>query len=294
MFEEMRSFVTVAEVGSYTKAAEIISFSQPTISQQVRRLELFFGGVSLFEKSGIGNSIRLTPAGENAYTKCKEMLQLLDETITLLQNHEQAEITRVRLGASHTIGNFLVPRLLKAVEDKIPNLEILVSVGNTKKVCALLDKGGIDIGLIEGRDMYYPFTRKAFYEDEMILVGSPERAREVGDLKPAALSRLPWIVREQGSGTRQEQLEFMRMLRLSAHKIRECHTNGGNIEMVANGLGLSLVSRLSASNALALGQIVEIPVERTVKRSFSYIYKENAAFLKNEKIEVLFALLADF
>ncbi|MGF6989194.1 DNA-binding transcriptional LysR family regulator [Lachnospiraceae bacterium PM6-15] len=294
MFEEMRAFVAVAEVGSYTKAAEIMSFSQPTISQQVRRLEMFFGGVSLFEKSGVGNSIRLTEAGEYAFASCKDMLSLLDETIEVLNNKEREEVTRVRIGASHTICNFLVPKLLKLVEEELPGLEIITTIGNTKKICSLLDKGTIDLGLIEGRDMYFPFVRQNFYEDEMILIGSPYLATLISDLKPATLSRQAWIVREQGSGTRQEQMDFMRTMRLSAHQIRMCHTNGENIEMVANDLGLSLVSRLSAENSLALGKVVEIPLKKRFVRNFSYIYREGSSLWESEQLSRLFALLESF
>lgn len=280
MFEELRAFVAVAEEKSFTKAAKRVAFSQPTVSQQVKRLEIFFNGTDLFERSGAGNPITLTPSGELVYEGCREILEIVDRTTKQVEACKPAETKHLRVGASRTVGSHMVPIVFRKFLARHPHVSVTITVGNTKRICTLLEQEKLDIGLIEGRDVYFSFLRKNFYQDHMILVAAPTVAKRIPYVNAAVLSRLTWIIRERGSGTRQTQLDYFASKSIHATRQIECNSNSANIELACQGLGVTMLSALSVWEQLKSGRLVEIPMEKEIYRYFSYLIKED--FLKRE------------
>ena len=184
MFEELRTFVEVAESKNFTRTAQKLNFSQPTVSQQVKKVEIFFGGTSLLTRSAVSRQIELTEAGEAVYRCAKKVLGTLEDTFGELdQIRHSAAVQRLEIGASMTIGDHMLPRVLAAFCGRYPDVRAGVLVGNTREVCDALEDGRIDVGLIEGRDIPHSFQRTDFYTDHLVLSASPARI-------PAGLFRL--------------------------------------------------------------------------------------------------------
>ncbi|WP_066457979.1 LysR family transcriptional regulator [Anaerotruncus rubiinfantis] len=271
MFEELRTFVAVAETKSFTKAAKKLSFSQPTVSQQVKRMEIFFNGATLLNRSSYGANVELTPEGELVYERCVEILALVDATVREVLPHKGKTLEQLHVGASRTVGDHLLPAVLRAFSDACPAAVISVTIGNTRQVCDWLRGGEIDIGLIEGRNMYYDFERADFYTDQLILVAAPSLAAGITSFNPAKLGELPWITRESGSGTRQYQRDFLTSSQIKVSSQIECNSNTANAELARQGLGVTLISESAVRHELDSGTLVALPMEKPCSRKFSYI-----------------------
>ena len=272
MFEELRTFVEVAESKNFTRTAQKLNFSQPTVSQQVKKVEIFFGGTSLLTRSAVSRQIELTEAGEAVYRCAKKVLGTLEDTFGELdQIRHSATVQRLEIGASMTIGDHMLPRVLAAFCGRYPDVRAGVLVGNTREVCDALEDGRIDVGLIEGRDIPHSFQRTDFYTDHLVLAASPALAGELGDASPGRLGKVLWITREQGSGTEQYLDSFISSNHIRVENRIEYNSNFAIKEVVKQGLGVCFLSRLVMLDELRSGELVELPVRSSYTRDFSYI-----------------------
>ena len=272
MFEELRTFVEVAESKNFTRTAQKLNFSQPTVSQQVKKVEIFFGGTSLLTRSAVSRQIELTEAGEAVYRCAKKVLGTLEDTFGELdQIRHSAAVQRLEIGASMTIGDHMLPRVLAAFCGRYPDVRAGVLVGNTREVCDALEDGRIDVGLIEGRDIPHSFQRTDFYTDHLVLAASPALAGELGDASPGRLGKVLWITREQGSGTEQYLDSFISSNHIRVENRIEYNSNFAIKEVVKQGLGVCFLSRLVMLDELRSGELVELPVRSSYTRDFSYI-----------------------
>ncbi len=276
MFEELRTFVDVAESKNFTKTGKKLNFSQPTISQQVKKVEMFFGNVTLLTRSANSKQVELTAEGEVVYRRAKEILALLDQTFEEVEACHQGE-ERLRIGASETVGNFLLPRLLEQYAQRWPQVVVEVQIANTRQTCDALAEGRVDIGLIEGRNIHHNFRRVDFFTDRMILVAAPQIAQRVPGFSASLLGKLPWVTREKGSGTEQYLRAFTESNNILVEHTAICNSNYAIKEMVKQGLGVTVLSQLVVERELASGELVELPAHKSYSRSFSYILPEGRA-----------------
>lgn len=276
LFEELRTFAEVAESKSFTRTAQKLNFAQPTISQQVKKVEIFFGGASLLARSNATRQIELTEAGEAVYRCAKRVLSTLEETFTELDGIQRhAPVKRLEIGASMTIGDHMLPKVLAEFCRRQPDVRTGVLVGNTREVCDALSDGRIDVGLIEGREILRNFKRTHFYTDYLVLAASPALAREIGEASPSRLGKLLWITREQGSGTEQFLDGFISSNHIRVENRIEYNSNYAIKEIVKQGLGVCFLSRLVMLDELRTGELVELPVRGSYTRDFSYILPED-------------------
>ncbi|MZL70260.1 MULTISPECIES: LysR family transcriptional regulator [Eubacteriales] len=277
MFEELRTFVDVAESKNFTKTGKKLNFSQPTISQQVKKVEMFFGNVTLLTRSANSKQVELTAEGEVVYRRAKEILALLGQTFEEVEACRHQGEERLRIGASETIGNFLLPRLLEQYAQRWPQVVVEVQIANTRQTCDALAEGRVDIGLIEGRNIHHNFRRIDFFTDRMILVAAPQVAQRVPGFSASLLGKLPWVTREKGSGTEQYLRAFTESNNILVEHAAVCNSNYAIKEMVKQGLGVTVLSQLVVEGELASGELVELPAHKSYSRSFSYILPEGRA-----------------
>lgn len=276
MFDELKVFLTVAETRSFTKAARQLNFSQPAISQQIKKLESYFH-TSLLSRSISARQVELTDGGRLVCQYGQEMLSLLATLKHELSRTRDAAEHPLLIGASMTIGTQLLPLLLRALGENHPELNPKLFIGNTRDVCERLYGGLVDIGLIEGKSMYHDFRRTDFYTDPMVLVASPALAVDFGEFSPSNLGRATWILREAGSGTAQYLQAFLESNHIMiAHQI-ECNSNVANCELVVEGLGITFISQLAVKRELLSGALRRLPMNRNYTRKFSYITRPDAA-----------------
>ena len=275
MFDELKVFLTVAEAKSFTKAAMQLNFSQPAVSRQIKKLEIFFNNTPLIQRTSSNKQIELTEEGKLVLQYGKDITRLMERLQEELGRRRDAELRPLRIGASMTVGNHLLPHLIQEFCKADRNTAVEIFIGNTRQVCLKLNNGEIDIGLIEGRAMDYQFKRKDFFTDPLVLAAPPHIAQSIRDFSPGNLGKLTWIVREAGSGTEQYLEAFLESNGIFIKNKIQCNSNEANCQLVKEGLGVTLISRLVVNQELRLGNLAALPMNRIYTRKFSYILSDH-------------------
>ncbi len=236
----LRVFRTVADKLSFTKAAHELFISQPAVTRHINELEKQISK-PLFNRHG--NSISLTSDGELLYSYAKKILSLyqeLEDELNSLQKHVSGHL---RIGASTTIAQYILPSLLASFKKNQPEVQLTLINGNTERIEQLLIENSIDIGMIEGNSTLPQLHYEPFVEDEIVLVTRTDNPKiTASEISPEALKQLPLVIREDGSGT----LDIIEQ-QLEAHGIRR---RDWNIE-IQLGSTESIKQYLMHANALA-------------------------------------------
>jgi len=261
-------FLAACERGSMTAAAEHLRMAQPSVSQCVAELERHYG-LALFER--IGRSIRITEAGKTLRMYASQILRGVDEAERDL--FELQDSGSLRVGASMTVGTALLPSILERFLSTRPRLRLKLKVDNTAAVIEGLQSAELDVGLVEGLSEWPGIVSEAFFEDELRLIcsGSHEWAR-VGSIAAADLGGRAFIVREQGSGTREVFAAAMAEADLEWETSGVVNAAEAIIAMVERGLGISFVSGLIARPAAEAGKIASVKVRGLeIRRKFRIV-----------------------
>ncbi len=194
-FSKIQTFLTVVREKSFSKASKKLGISQPAVTQQIKLLEDYIETKIVDRKK---NGIRLTKEGEEIYTiaikleKCifnieKDILKVINKQLTFM------------MGASFTVGNYILPNYLDKIKDKIKN-DIMVKIDLSKNIVELLDDKKIDIAVVEAPSFYNNMLYREWIEDELVLFSNSPLPKFV---KKDDLYNFKWICREEGSHTRE-------------------------------------------------------------------------------------------
>lgn len=192
-------FHTVARRLSFTKAAHELFITQPAVTKHIRELEEQYK-VRLFERNG--NRIKLTKAGEVLFSHCEQLFDIyrkIEFEMNALVNRRTGIL---RIGASTTISQYVIPPLLAGFHQKFPDIKITLTNGNTETIENALIHKEIDLGLIEGETKNQQISYSEFIKDEIVLVCRKDHAlTRQGEINIDQLKDYPFIIRERGSGT---------------------------------------------------------------------------------------------
>lgn len=274
--DPLKIFVTVVEQSNFSRAAEMLNLSQPGVSLHIRNLENEFG-IKLIHRSP--KFVNVTEAGAILYKQAKQILALYEtakEEIHLLRN-EVAGLLRV--GASLTIGEYILPHLMAGLTLQYPQIEFQVTIANTEEIARAVRSAELDIGLVEG-EVDDPAIRvqPPFMKDEIVLVASPghpcvQRKGGVDKLQDQV-----WVLRESGSGTRKFSDRFIAEAGLRMKRSYVFNSSQGVKEAVAAGLGIALLSRLAVHKELDSGELCTITVKnRGLSRDFVILKNKHMA-----------------
>ena len=240
---KLRVFCAVAETKSFSKASELIHLTQPAVSLQIQAMEELYE-TRLFDRSG--NSINLTPAGEILYKRAKEILALYAEAQQNISEITGSIKGSLSIGASSTIGNYLLPHIIAAFKKKVPQVNISLVVNNTKTITERLNAGEIDIALVEGDVSKQRFSVETLLSDELVVIMSPAHPwAERRGLSAIELTKEPLILREEGSGTRQIILKHLEEHGIKLDQLKIALVVGSTEAIkgaVEEGLGVSIMS----------------------------------------------------
>lgn len=283
MIEEFKTFIAVVDFKNFTKAAEYLNLSQPSVSTHIKNLESFFG-VTLINRSVKQKTISITESGYNLYKRAKEIISLLDVTYLDVKTLSSSIKGSIKIGASLTIGEYILPKFLANFSRKYPDVDIEVIIENTSLIANELKKMKLDIGIIEGSSSSSLFKQEYFLEDNMVLVIPSNSNLKDTELNIDKLQDIRWIAREEGSGTR-EYLDLF----FTQHKIipKSMMVLGSNVavkEAVKYGLGLTITSRHVVSEAESRNELATINLGKNFTRSFSFIYSKELTLSKAANI----------
>jgi DNA-binding transcriptional LysR family regulator len=251
-------FHAVAQAGSMTLGAERLDISQPAVSKQVHELERALG-VHLFDR--IGRRVRLSQAGQTLADYARRLFALAHEAEGALADVRAVGRGRLVVGSSTTIGSYLLPGVVAAFWRRHPGIELLVEIENTEQVHRRLVGLELDIGLTEGFVEEADLRAEVFHRDELVVIASAShRLAGKSRVSVSALQEEPFILREPGSGTRAVEERALTRMKLPIRVAMALGSTEAIKRVVAAGVGLAVVSRLSVQAECAAGTLAVLPV----------------------------------
>lgn len=259
--DSFKVFCLVVENGSISEAARRSFVSQPAVTRQIRSLEEYYG-VPFFER--LGGKLQVTAAGQIFYPYARAILEdnerakeALSEWIGKYQPH-------VCMGATLTIGEYLLPRLFGDFKKVYPDFDLSLKIGNTQEILEGLKDHSIDIALVEGKIEEDSLIVEEFAEDELILICSaahPWAIREEISVEELCDERMIW--REVGSGTRviiENALDQFGILDKVTPFMEIASTQAIKAAVEA-GLGVSFLSKMTLMRELEQNYVKEVKVK---------------------------------
>lgn len=275
--DALKVFVTVVEQSHFSKAAELLNLSQPGVSLHIKNLENELG-VKLLHRSP--KQVSLTEAGAILYKHAKVIQARYDEARQEIQMLRDEVTGSIQIGASFTIGEYILPKKLAEFAAQYPQVNIQVTIGNTQEILSAVRGNQLDIGFVEGAaQASADLDVIPYMKDEMIVVapsGHPLSGSVV--VEQNMLQDQVWVLRELGSGTRAFSDHYMEQTAIRPKRSYVFTSSQGVKEAVAAGLGIAMVSRWIVQKELATGEVEELRIRQLhLERSFSIIrHKEHS------------------
>lgn len=257
---QLRVFMTVADLRSFTRAAEVLHLSQPAVSHQMKGLAGAIG-VPLFQAAV--HRTRLTAAGELLHEHAGRILaeyRAAGRAIDELQGLRRGSL---RVFGDTTVGIYVLPDVLGAFKEAHPGIDVRLDVGNREQLFDRFEAESADFGVIGHlwEHPAIPLAVQPFLPNELVAIASPRNP--LAKTRHVSLDRLaqePFIVREPGSGTRETADAALQRSGRSIQILMELASNGAIKRAVARGLGVSILSRYAVALELKLGHVIELPV----------------------------------
>jgi DNA-binding transcriptional LysR family regulator len=251
-------FHAVAQTGSMTLGAERLDISQPAVSKQVHELERALH-VHLFDR--IGRRVHLSHAGEILADYARRLFALEREAEEALADVRAVGRGRVVIGASTTIGSYLLPGVLSEFSRRHPGIELLVDIENTEQIHRRLASMELDVGLTEGFVEEPELDGEVFHRDELVVIAPPgHRLARKRRVPLSALRDEPFVLREPGSGTRAVEERTLARLKLPFRVAMALGSTEAIKRVVADGVGLAIISRLAVHAECDAGTLAVLPV----------------------------------
>jgi DNA-binding transcriptional LysR family regulator len=250
---QIEVFTEVLKSGSTTQASQVLSLSQSAVSAALADLENQLG-VQLFDR--VGKRLVLNEHGRLLYPRAVGLLEQAGEIEQLFREDSGA----IRLFASSTIGNYLLPGMIAAYRRDFPALPLELSVGNSQDAIQAVADFRVDIGLIEGPCHEPDIISTPWLEDELVVFAAPDSALLLQPVTLVSLAAAPWILRERGSGTR-EIVDYQLLSHLPQFQLGMELGNSEAIKhAVRHGMGISCLSRRVIADLLEAGTLAEVAV----------------------------------
>nr|WP_305953877.1 LysR family transcriptional regulator [Paenibacillus sp. FSL A5-0031] len=277
IIEALRVFVTVTEQSHFSRAADLLNISQPGVSLHIRNLENELGAKLLHRSP---KQVRLTEAGDIMYQRAKQILSLYEEAKQDIQLLQDKVTGSLQIGASFTIGEYVLPSRLAEFAVQYPLVTIQTTIGNTEEIVQAVRSNELDIGLIEGDASAADLVVTPYMKDEMILIAPsthPLAAERFIDAE--MLQNQVWVLREVGSGTRAFSDQFIRDAQITQKRSYIFNSSQSVKQSVVSGLGIAMLSRWVVKKELESGELIQLRLSKQrFERDFSIIrHKEGAA-----------------
>jgi DNA-binding transcriptional LysR family regulator len=251
---------SIAELGSLGRAAARHRMSQPAVSMRMSQLERRLG-VSLLVRTPAGT--RLTPAGERVVTMSRRVLNEAQAMMTGIEALVAAESSHLRVAASLTVAEYLLPGWVGALHRESPDVVLSVEVTNSEKVLARVHAGLADVGFVEGYQHRLPgLAAVPVRSDRLVVVVDPQHpwSRRQSPLRGAELARTELIVREAGSGTREILENGLAPFGPIRSRL-ELGSSAAILAAAVRGEGPAVLSALAVAADVGAGRLVIVATE---------------------------------
>ncbi|MGH7388652.1 MAG: selenium metabolism-associated LysR family transcriptional regulator [Candidatus Rokuibacteriota bacterium] len=266
-------FVKVAELGSFSRAAEALFLTQPTVSEHVRGLEDDLG-VQLLDRLGRGATP--TPAGELLLGYARRMLALTREARQAIERFRGRMIGELVVGGSTIPGEYLLPALIGQFKAKYPEISISLRISSSRQVTGWVEDGSVEIGVVGARPASRALVARELMADTMVIVVPPDHPwAGRANVTLADVRGEPIVLRERGSGSREAFERAIVEAGLDPAALRVAGEMGSTQavkQAVRAGIGVAVISRHAVEDECRARLLVCVKVaDLNVIRSFHLV-----------------------
>jgi DNA-binding transcriptional LysR family regulator len=256
-FHQLKIFTRIAQLGSITKAAEELHLSQPALSIQLRNFQDQFD-IPLTEI--VGKKLYLTDFGQEILAYAERILDQAGAMDDVVQSYKGQLTGKLKIAVVST-GKYVMPYLLTDFLNAHPAITLELDVTNKEKVIESLEQNSIDFALVSLVPGHLKTESIPIVKNTMHLIGAYESKKSQIELSINELQQLPWIFREQGSGTRQMMERFLSQRHITVQKMLELTSNEAVKQAIMANLGYSIMPLIGIRNELMSKQLMIMPVK---------------------------------
>lgn len=271
MIEALKTFIAIVEEGGFTKASKKINLSQPAVSAQIKALEKYFNTELIIRSN---KRLIIKENGYVLYNKAKEIVKLFDETKEAVKNNSGDIQGTLKIGATYTIGECIIPDVLARFTEVYPKVRVETYIAGTSDIMDKVKDMKVDIGLIEGMVHCNTIDQVFFQEDELVLLVSEHHPFAGKEVKIEELSNERWIMREEGSGTRSYLDLFLSKHKIVPESMVVLGSNTLVLKGIQKGMGITIASKRLLNEPYKGIAMASLPEK--FNRSLSYILPQNS------------------
>lgn len=289
---QLKVFIHVFKNRNFSKAGKELYLTQPTISEHIKTLENELN-IKLFDR--IGKTVIPTKDAEILYDSAIEIIEKIDKLKDSIQKIKSTPSGNLFIGASSIPGTYILPELISQFKKKYPEILINLHISDSKSVIENLISGQILLGFVGTKINNNKIEYTPFMDDELIVACSNSFIKK-NTISPSDLIEFPFILREEGSGTRKEMEKWFNEMGIKIEKLKiVCIISSTDAvkQAVKKGLGISILSVNSIKDELECKKLKAIKIsnysmKRTfyiainIKRSLPFVYKLFYDFIKEK------------
>lgn len=255
----LRTFVAVAELKHFARAASLCNLSQPAVSHQIALLEDDVGARLL---NRANRRVSLTVAGEVMLEEARRILSAVDRARDRMQDVVQGAVGRVRLGATPTPGLYVLPPLLAAYRDANPTYDLQLEIGPVHQIAERVARNELDMAILSSPPPTAELRSRPLVVDPMVVIAAPTHPlAKSRSVKPAQLDAERWIVREDASETMRTLVTWWRRHHLQPAKRMVFDGPEAVKRAVMAHLGIAMVSRVTVQDELKSGALAVLRIQ---------------------------------
>ncbi len=278
-FRKLKIFYETAIHLNMTRVAKDMYISQPSISQSINELEAELGA-KLFDR--IGKKLFLTHEGEVFFNYTRRILNLYDEGFKTIRDFNLNEKGKIVIGASTTIGIYILPEIIKEFSSNYKDIEISLIIENTKNIEKLILENKVDFAYVEGDVHSEEIKKEIIWKDELVFIcGDKNDLRNYRSIEGRTLENQKLIMREEGSGTREHTELFLKKNKIKFTTFLELGNTEAIKKIVEANLGIGCLSYRVVEDKVKSGELFMFRLlEGKIERDL-YIISHNDKFISN-------------
>ena len=277
-FKLLDTYIAVVEKRNFSRAAYDLHLTQPAVTKHIQALEENFN-TQLVNRSG--RKVKITAAGDILYRYAAQIRDLLEQAEKEMLEAAGADRGQLLIGASSIPGQYILPRLIGAFRQDFPEINITLEIADTEEIVGRLLDETINAGVVGAWVENPRITASRMTTDRLVLVIPPgHELAQVDDIRAADLVKYPFLIREQGSGSRRIFEERLQQAGVNAGRLiisMELDSTEAIVTAVEAGLGMAVISRWAAQKAAELGRIIiKDLTDLDLNRELYFIYRKSA------------------
>lgn len=267
---QLTVFSRVVELQGFSKAAEAIHLSQPTVSNHIKELEKHFDCILI---DRVDKKAVPTKEGEILYRYAKRLLKLRDEAEASIAEYHGKHHGHLTIAASTIPGGYLLPRVIGGFRKQYPQITITMLVGDTGKVVGDILEGSVELGIVGAVSTNKKIDQEPLVEDRMdLIIPGNHRWRNRKSIQVEELVEEPFLIREKGSGTLKSMQQSLEHLGIKLHQLEivaELGSTAAVIQAIKSNVGVSILSPISVVDELKGGVLKALAIDSLdLRRSF--------------------------